>query len=208
MSRAPIGPWAQVTSGNAWSIFDPRAEDFDVRDLRALRNICRFGGHVHSFYPYTVAEHSVRVTGIVAEMGATREVQWAALVHDAHEVYGLGDVIFPVKCDHPAIPASLVALPGLIRELERRTREAVRKALGAPLVMPPVVKQADLVMLATERRDLLGPCEHQWDPLPEPHREQVIAMPPNIAWREFVSLFEQLRPAGVPSIVDALAGAS
>lgn len=195
------GPWAQVSSGRPFPIFNPEPAAFDVRDLRALRHICRFGGHIQSFYSYTVAEHSVRVCRLVKEQGAPAVAQWAALVHDAHEVYGLGDVIQPVKFDHPEIPPSLVGLPGLIRHLEKRTREAVRQALGAPLVMPPIVKHADLVLLATERRDLLGPCEVEWDAeLPDAHPEQIFPWASHIAWAQFVALFEELRPWNVPSL--------
>lgn len=56
---------------------------------RALGNLCRYTGHVESFY--SVAQHSVEVAWRCSE----RAKLWA-LFHDAHEAY-TGDISTPYK---------------------------------------------------------------------------------------------------------------
>lgn len=78
----------------------PRPEDIDLRDIaHGLALTCRFGGQCERFY--SVAEHSLFVVDIAAEMmgGHRQAASWAnvvALLHDGHEAY-LGDVPTPLK---------------------------------------------------------------------------------------------------------------
>lgn len=120
--------------------------DVHIEDVaHALSLICRFGGHtkVH----YSVAQHSLLVARILEDRGAPVEAQLAGLLHDAHEAY-IGDVPTPVK----------TALGSIWRDLEHEVEIVVRQALGiaqASVDWEDLVKHADLMALATERRDLM-----------------------------------------------------
>ncbi len=79
-----------TASGEFVDIFSPQSEQINIEDIaHALSNICRFGGHTRHFY--SVAEHSVRCSLIVA-----KKHRLAALLHDASEAYLL-DIPRPVK---------------------------------------------------------------------------------------------------------------
>lgn len=112
----------------------------------SLAQINRFTGH--ACRPYSVAEHSLLVADIVAGMGLGTDAQLLALMHDAHECI-VGDVATPVK--HALGKAWL--------ELENAQAFALRVAYGlseAHQQHAGAVKRADLVALATERRDVLA----------------------------------------------------
>lgn len=82
-------------SGKMLDLSDIRPEAIDIKDIaHALSQLCRFSGQCRSFY--SVAEHSIRVCGLVPD-----EHKLAALLHDASEAY-LGDVIAPIKQMLPA----------------------------------------------------------------------------------------------------------
>ncbi len=60
------------------------------------------------------------------------------------------------------------------RELSRKASRAVRASLGLPEHLDPVVKRADSILLATERRDLMAPSVVvDWGPLPDPLSEVI-----------------------------------
>lgn len=64
-----------------------------------LARICRFGGRLPKHGPmafYSVADHSVLVALILREFGEPASVQYAGLMHDAHEAL-MGDIVTPVK---------------------------------------------------------------------------------------------------------------
>jgi len=77
-------------SGLIVDVFNPKPDMFCIEDIaHALSNICRFGGHTPVFY--SVAEHSIRVSHLVAPVN-----KFQALMHDAAEAY-LFDMPSPIK---------------------------------------------------------------------------------------------------------------
>lgn len=136
------GNWIQTYTGRHFYITDPRAEDIAIADVaHALSNICRFTGHVHSFY--SVAEHCVRVSRLVEP----RHALWG-LLHDTTEAY-IGDVSRPLK-----------HAPGMegYCNIERNLERAVLERFDITLTpeMERDVKRADLYMLCVEAQTLLG----------------------------------------------------
>jgi len=132
----------RLVTGVRFDVAVPDAARIDphaVGHALALEN--RYGGHVP--YPYSVAEHSVRVARLVPA-GLRR----AALLHDAHEGLGLGDVIGPVKR----------LLPAAWKALEAGIDDAVCDRFGLPrgALKHREIKRADLVMLRAEQRYLRG----------------------------------------------------
>lgn len=111
----------------------------------ALAQINRFTGHASR--PYSVAEHSLLVCDIVASMGLGCHAQMAALLHDAHEAI-TGDAASPVKW----------ALGTAWLMFENEHAAAVRAGYhiqSAHATHRADIKRADLIALATERRDLM-----------------------------------------------------
>ena len=147
------GGWISTHTGRRFWPLDPRPDEIDIRDIaHALSNQCRFSGHSNRFY--SVGEHSLRVSGIVPPEHAL----WA-LLHDASEAY-LVDLPRPLK-----------HTPGfaeVYREAEARLMLAVAERFGLDPVMPDEVERADQILLATERRDLLGADCHWEVPGVEP----------------------------------------
>lgn len=145
--------YIQTSIGVHFDLQDPKPEMVSIIDItRALSHINRFTGHTKK--PYSVAVHSLNASYIVPP-----EFALEALLHDAHEAY-TGDVSSPLKS----------LLPDY-RALENRIESVVRQRFGLPAGMSPEVKRADLTMLATERKLLLGddgvtwPCLQGIEPL-------------------------------------------
>lgn len=151
----------QLYSGRMFNVRQPRPEDIIFEDIAtSLSRLARFNGHSQKFY--SVAQHSVLVTLLVPSVCRDRfafmtphdilDCQRQALMHDAHEAY-IGDIPRPLKmfCKPlwdlvPAIDNAIASRFGLVGRDECKA----------------VVKAADRLALATERRDVLG---HQlkWD---------------------------------------------
>lgn len=112
--------------------------------VQALSNLCRFTGHLDEFY--SVAQHSVLASYLVPA-----EFAREALLHDASEAY-CNDISAPLK-----------ALLPDYRRIEKWAESLITHKFGLPEVMSPVVKQADRIMLATERRDLFIDGDIEWD---------------------------------------------
>lgn len=134
----------QTIGGRAFYPLAPYPEDVDIEDIaHALSFVCRFGGHCTSFY--SVAEHCVRVSRAIEDAGGTIEESFAGLMHDAAEAY-VGDMVWPLKQAKEAAG---------YKEIERRVERAIAKRFALPFELPPIVKQFDLVLLSTEKRDLM-----------------------------------------------------
>jgi 5'-deoxynucleotidase YfbR-like HD superfamily hydrolase len=174
----------QCYTGRAFFPFDPRPEDVHPLDVaHHLGHKCRFNGAVLRFY--SVAEHSVRASHIPLLAGR-RPLQLAALLHDAPEAYG-PDVVRPWK-----IGLALLGI-GALKRLEQVIAKVVGERFSVDLAnLPPEVKHADLVMLATERRDLMAPSDLEWHDLPAPLEERIKPWSPREAELRFLERYIEL----------------
>lgn len=162
--------WMQTYTGRVFWPLEPRPEDVDIVDIaHALANLCRYGGHSKVFY--SVAHHSVLVSQIVPPADAL----WG-LMHDSAEAYVI-DLIRPIKHSEGA---------HWYREAEARVMAAICERFGLPKKQPASVDEADLVMLATERRDLMAPPPRPWRRDGTPLAEHIYPWTPQRAEMEFL----------------------
>ncbi|WP_460104750.1 phosphohydrolase [Pseudomonas sp. S2_D10] len=137
--------WILTHTGKRFDLFEPDVDMIDPRDIaHSLAHLCRFNGHTREFY--SVAQHSCLVADLVPA-----EHKLAALLHDATEAY-LGDMTRPLKEWMP-----------YYRGFEDVIWGRVCERFGLEIDLPASVRQADLIALATERRDLMPPDPAIWD---------------------------------------------
>lgn len=152
-----------VTYSGAWlDLLHPETSAFTVMDIaHGLANTCRFAGQCSQHY--SVAQHSVLVSQVVRP-----ELALAALFHDAAEAF-VGDVPTPLK----------ELLPEY-RRIEKRIERVIFERLGLPLGASPEIKHADLVLLATEMRDLMPRHAQGWVPAVgiRPLEQRIVALAP------------------------------
>lgn len=185
------GNWQQTYTGVQFWPLDPRPEDIDVRDIaHALALQCRFAGHCAR--PYSVGEHSVRVS-LVVEAGLVKQYPkahaqnrrgaLAALLHDASEAYCV-DVPRPLK---PYLTG--------YKDIERLVTDAVERWANLPAGACEEwnIKHADEVLLATEARDLMCAPPASWDLRADPLPEIIEPWGWERAEAEFLARFEMLK---------------
>ena len=172
--------WIQTRDGNRFDFLHPNESVIDVGEIaHALSLICRFTGHTSSFY--SVAQHSVHVSHALCN--ETIEVQLCGLLHDAAEAY-VGDVSLPLKRLLPDYKA-----------IEKSVEHAIFSAFGLPRTLHASVKQADLALLATERRDLMLPSEDVWEVLSgiTPLPFTILPLSPERSRAEFLKRYAYLK---------------
>lgn len=134
-----------TVTGQRFDLYQPDPDHIDPRDIsHALAHLCRFNGHTREFY--SVAQHSVLVAELVSD-----EHKLAALLHDATEAY-IGDMVRPLKQWMHAY-----------QDVEDWLWLCVCTRFDLDTELPAEVHRADLIALATERRDLMPTDPAIWD---------------------------------------------
>lgn len=173
--------WITTFTGRHLDYAAPAVESICIEDIaQALSHECRFAGHLPNFY--SVAQHSVLCSQIVAP-----ELALEALMHDATEAY----------CKD--IPAPLKRMLPDYQRIEEKFDAVIRQRFGLPLQMDIAVKYADLVMLATERRDLDIDDGQEWQMLEGVFPADIVINPvmPLQARAMFIARFNELTEWGV-----------
>jgi hypothetical protein len=176
--------WIQTLDGAAFDLLDPDQHLIDPHTIGVcLARTCRFKGHCSDFY--SVAQHSL----IVCDFVLAPELKLAGLLHDAHEVYtGFGDIARPAKYLNNDVRRFLKAHERLVD-----VQIAARFGFPDSDFLHDQIGQADALALSTERRDVMGPCEREWEELPPP--SPIIRIEPmNIdeAYRHFMARLHEL----------------
>lgn len=189
MQRPELVPTTHISTflGNRFYPEEPRIDRVNLEDIaHGLAYQCRFNGQTRVFY--SVAQHSLMVASVLPA-----PLHRAALLHDAAEAY-LGDVVKPLKRLLPDFARIEDGVTALIAQAfgvdfgsgdaqAPETRRAIHRA----------IKHADMVALATEKRDLMPHSTEAWsylegiDPLPQP----IAPLAPHEAKQAFLDAWQR-----------------
>lgn len=165
------GVFVSTYRGHRFYPLAPSIDDVDIEDIaHGLAYQCRFNGQTASFY--SVAQHSLLVAGLVPE-----HLRIAALLHDAAEAY-LGDIVKPLKILVPQFSV-----------IETQVAAIIAQRFGVNGLDDPAIKSADLVLLATEKRDLMPNSVEAWSSIADvaPLAARIVAQPPEDAKAAFLA---------------------
>jgi hypothetical protein len=179
MNAPNIRPDILTHSGDYFDFINPECCEIHIEDIaHALSHICRFNGHTHTFY--SVAQHSVHVSKVMEWI--LPEAQMEGLLHDAAEAF-IGDVTRPLK-----------QLLQDYKAIEQRVERALFQVFGIAYPLSQSVKYADLILLATEQRDLMPTHDDQWALIKDvkPLQEHIVPWTSEQAFREFMRRYEEL----------------
>lgn len=168
----------ETYTGAHLDVMNPQVEDIRIKDIaHALANICRFTGHVLSFY--SVAQHSVLVA---RELPI--ELKLEGLLHDATEAY-VSDINHNLKRMMPEY-----------RQVEQIYRNVIAQKFGLAPEVPAEVQAIDREMCHLEARTLM-PNVGGW--ANETRIRDVIVYPlsPTTAYALFSDMFYILTGKGV-----------
>ena len=148
----PPRAWQRMLSGRRLDLLDPSPLDIEIEDIaHGLARVARWNGQTQGDHTFSVAEHSLLVEAIVADLApaASSSDRLAALLHDAPE-YVIGDLISPFKA----------ALSLDYKNFEARLLAAIHRRFGLPAELPEetntLVKRADKIAAYYEAEGLAG----------------------------------------------------
>lgn len=180
MNTIQMSDGIELLNGQMFDFFNPSATEISVEELaHVLSNVCRFAGHVRYFY--SVAQHAVNASLIVAE-GHEK----AALLHDTAEGF-TNDIVTPLKVQVP-----------LFKDIETVIESDMARRFDFQYPLSPEVKLADLQMLKIEK-DILKPSTSHWailDGVEVDHlldRVDMRPMTPTEACDAFLQRWEEVR---------------
>jgi 5'-deoxynucleotidase YfbR-like HD superfamily hydrolase len=98
MSKEPR-VWQRMLSGRRLDLLNPSPLDVELEDIaHGLARVARWNGQTVGPYIFSVAQHSLLVEAIAAQLNPEMSRAWrlAVLLHDSPE-YVIGDIISPFK---------------------------------------------------------------------------------------------------------------
>jgi 5'-deoxynucleotidase YfbR-like HD superfamily hydrolase len=98
MSKEPR-VWQRMLSGRRLDLLNPSPLDVELEDIsHGLARVARWNGQTVGPHIFSVAQHSLLVEAIAAQMNPDMSRAWrlAVLLHDSPE-YVIGDIISPFK---------------------------------------------------------------------------------------------------------------
>ncbi len=167
-----------TSSGNYFKFDDLESNVIDIRSIgHSISKLCRFNGHTKRHY--SVAQHSVITSHLVP-----KEHAFKALMHDSHEAFS-GDITRPILMMFPELQA-----------FEKRIQKFVLSRFGID-DLPDCVHHADMVALATEKRDVcVNPLDdsYEWTSIAgiEPMKDIIVPWEAPDAYIKFLHRFKQL----------------
>lgn len=148
--------WIQTYTGKKFHLTNPQPDDIDIYDIaHHLSQLCRFVGASSRFY--SVAQHSILLSHRVLEEYAL----WG-LLHDAAEAY-LGDVVTQMK-----------RRMYIYKEMEQKVLRTIAEHFNLEWPMPRTIKEADLRMLVTEKRDVMRATDLDWELEAKPYDQFIM----------------------------------
>ena len=154
MERVPKAPraWQRMLSGRRLDLLDPSPLDIELDDIaHGLARVARWNGQTTGASIFSVAQHSLLVEAIAAELEPDLTASWrlAILLHDAPE-YVIGDIISPFKA----------VIGEAYKGVEARLLAAIHVRFGLPPAPAPVLrrllKRADQAAAFLEATRLAG----------------------------------------------------
>jgi 5'-deoxynucleotidase YfbR-like HD superfamily hydrolase len=189
--------WQRMLSGRRLDLLAPAPDDIAIEDIaHGLARVARWNGQTIGDHAFSVAQHSLLVADIVAALdpGAGREIELAALLHDAPE-YVVGDLISPFKA----------ALGLDYKAFELRLLAAIYDRFGVgelSIGAMNAIKAADRIAAYYEATDLAGfsiaEAQEYFGAPQAPTRvaaqlQSLSAWPARIAQQRFLSRFNDIR---------------
>lgn len=170
----------QTHSGGFFDLHESGPEAIKIEDIaQSLSMQCRYNGHIRMFY--SVAEHSVLVAKWVLNQTGDYQLALEALLHDASEAY---------LCD---IPRPFKRVLTQYKELEQRVEKLVALAFGLVHPWAPLIMEADLRILADEKKVLML-HNREWPGMDgiQPLGVRIIGLTPAAAKILFLEAFNDL----------------
>jgi 5'-deoxynucleotidase YfbR-like HD superfamily hydrolase len=142
----------RMLSGRRLDLLDPSPLDVEIEDIaHGLARVARWNGQTTGAQIFSVAQHSVLVESIAADLDPGLPARWRmmALLHDAPE-YVIGDMISPFKAvighDYKAVENRILAAIHIRFALPATT----------PAALVKITKQADRAAAFIEATRLAG----------------------------------------------------
>lgn len=141
--------WIQVVGGLKFYPMNPKFDNIPIESIAySLARICRFTGHIKKEIEfYSVAQHCVLGSYMISPENAL-----SFLMHEIDE-FALSDLASPIK----------KYILKDYNELSKKFWIPLAKKYNLPYVMSDEIKEVDIKMLLTEKRDLMDASPEIWE---------------------------------------------
>lgn len=192
---APPRAWQRMLSGRRLDLLDPSPLDVEISDIaHGLARVARWNGQTIGPHIFSVAQHSLLVERIAAEMEPAigRAERLFMLLHDAPE-YVIGDMISPFKA----------VIGDAYKAVESRILGAILLRFSLPATPAPAMarlaKQADRAAAFFEAVSLAGFTRGEAERIfggpaisPQALKDEIAPAPVDAVQARFLARFQEI----------------